>query len=79
MKGRGSGLMIREAPTIAIDLGVTKKDTAVTLSLTYSLIHASTPLPASIEQKEAQYLIWKSNSTYVDSWYPSDVERVKIR
>jgi len=71
--------MNREAPTVAIDLGDIKKDGSVTLSLTYVLIHASTPLPASIEQKDAQYLIWKSNSTYVDSWYPSDVERIKIR
>jgi len=75
----GRGLMNREAPTVAIDLGDIKKDGSVTLSLTYVLIHASTPLPASIEQKDAQYLIWKSNSTYVDSWYPSDVERIKIR
>jgi oligosaccharyltransferase complex subunit alpha (ribophorin I) len=73
------GLMYREAPTVAIDLGDIKKDGSVTLSLTYVLIHASTPLPASIEQKDAQYLIWKTNSTYVDSWYPSDVERIKIR
>jgi len=71
--------MNREAPTVAIDLGDIKKDGSVTLSLTYVLIHASAPLPARIEQKDAQYLIWKSNSTYVDSWYPSDVERIKIR
>jgi oligosaccharyltransferase complex subunit alpha (ribophorin I) len=66
----GKGLINRQAPTVAIDLGDIKKDGSVTLSLTYVLIHASTPLPASIEQKDAQY---------VDSWYPSDVERIKIR
>jgi oligosaccharyltransferase complex subunit alpha (ribophorin I) len=76
---RRERLIGREAPTVAVDLGNLKKDDTVTLSLTYSLIHASTPLPASIEQKDPQYLIWKSNSTYVDSWYPSDVQRIKIR
>lgn len=75
----GPGLMSREAPTVAVDLGSLKKDATVTLSLTCSLIHSSTPLPASIEQKDPQYMIWKSNSTYVDSWYPSDVQRIKIR
>jgi oligosaccharyltransferase complex subunit alpha (ribophorin I) len=43
------------------------------------LTHASMPLPAAIEQRDPQYLQWKTNSTYVDSWYPTDVERIKIR
>jgi oligosaccharyltransferase complex subunit alpha (ribophorin I) len=67
------------APTVAVTLGQLKKDEAVTLSLSYTLIHASAPLPAAIEQRDPQYLLWKTNSTYVDSWYPSEVERVKIR
>lgn len=64
---------------VSVPMGQMKKGDAVTLSLTYLLTHASTPLPAAIEQREAQYLLWSVNSTYVDSWYPSDVERIKIR
>lgn len=71
--------MDREAPTVAVPVENLKKDGTFTLSLSYSLIHASSALPASIEQREAQYLMWKTNSTYVDSWYPADVERIKIR
>lgn len=69
----------REAPAVAIPLGQLKKDDTITLSLTHALVHASKALPASIEQREAQYLMWTTNSTYVDSWYPADVERIKIR
>lgn len=39
----------------------------------------SRPLPAEIDQREAQYLLFTTNSTYVDSWYPTSVERVKYR
>lgn len=60
-------------------LGNLKKDGTATLSLSYTVIHASTPLPAEIEQRDPQYLLWRSNSTYVDSWYATDVERIKIR
>ncbi|WRT64738.1 uncharacterized protein IL334_001672 [Kwoniella shivajii] len=67
------------SPTVAIDLGTTKKDQVITLSLNQVLAHTSKPLPSEIEQKDPQYLSWKSNSTYVDSWYTTDVERVKIR
>ncbi|OCF76992.1 oligosaccharyltransferase complex subunit alpha (ribophorin I) [Kwoniella mangroviensis CBS 8886] len=72
-------LLDESPPTVAIQLGKTKKDEVITLSLTQVLAHTSTPLPAEIEQRESQYLVWNTNSTYVDSWYPTDVERVKIR
>lgn len=49
------------------------------MSLTHVLTHMSKPLPAEIDQREAQYLLFTTNSTYVDSWYPTDVERVKYR
>ncbi|WWC86854.1 uncharacterized protein L201_001733 [Kwoniella dendrophila CBS 6074] len=72
--------LLDESPsTVAVQLGKTKKDETVTLSLTQVLAHTSTPLPAEIEQRDPQYLIWKTNSTYVDSWYPTEVERIKIR
>jgi oligosaccharyltransferase complex subunit alpha (ribophorin I) len=64
---------------VQVPLGHLKKDDTVTLSLSYALIHASRALPAAIEQKESQFLMWTTNSTYVDSWYPADVERIKIR
>lgn len=67
------------APTVLVPLGQLKKGDTVTLSLSYALVHSSKALPAAIEQKEAQYLMWTTNSTYVDSWYPADVERIKIR
>jgi oligosaccharyltransferase complex subunit alpha (ribophorin I) len=72
-------LISRRAPTVVVPLGKMKKDDTVTLSLTYTTIHASKPLPATIEQRDPQYLLWKTDSTYVDSWYPVDVERIKIR
>lgn len=62
-----------------VSLGSLKKGDTATLSLSYALIHASRALPAAIEQKESQFLMWTTNSTYVDSWYPADVERIKIR
>ncbi|KAK4684417.1 oligosaccharyltransferase complex subunit alpha (ribophorin I), partial [Tremellales sp. Uapishka_1] len=68
-----------KAPTVAVPLGELKKGDAVTLSLTSLLTHTSSPLPETIEQRDAQYLLWRSNSTYVDSWYTSDVERIKLR
>lgn len=67
------------APTVQVPLGVLKEGDVATFSLTYVLAHASEPLPATIAQTDPQYLLWKTNSTYVDSWYPSDVERIKIR
>ncbi|KAK8847450.1 hypothetical protein IAR55_005308 [Kwoniella newhampshirensis] len=67
------------APTVSVPLGDLKRDGTITLSLTQVLAHKSAPLPAEIEQREPQFLVWKTNSTYVDSWYPSDVERIKIR
>jgi len=73
------GIHPSSPPTVAVNLGKTKKDEVITLSLTQVLTHTSTPLPAEIGQTDPQYLLWKSNSTYVDSWYPTDVERVKIR
>ncbi|CAD6584510.1 MAG: dolichyl-diphosphooligosaccharide--protein glycosyltransferase subunit 1 [Tremellales sp. Tagirdzhanova-0007] len=66
-------------PTVSVPVGELKKGESVTLSLTYLFTHASTPLPTSIEQRDPQYLLWKTNSTYVDSWYASDVQRIKIR
>ena len=39
----------------------------------------STPIPASIAQADPQYLLYQSNSTYVDSYYHTDVARVKYR
>ncbi|WVQ83289.1 hypothetical protein IAT38_005428 [Cryptococcus sp. DSM 104549] len=65
--------------TVSVPLGKLRKGDSVKLALTHVLAHTSKPLPAEIEQKEAQYLLWTTNSTYVDSWYPTDVERVKIR
>ncbi|EIW71206.1 hypothetical protein TREMEDRAFT_71088 [Tremella mesenterica DSM 1558] len=67
------------APTVVLSLGKLKKDQAVTLSVNQLLTHCSTPLPAEIAQTDPQYLMWNSDSTYVDSWYPTEVERIKIR
>lgn len=67
------------APTVKVPLGNVKKGDSVTISLNALHAHASVPLPKEIEQRDAQYLVWTSNSTYVDSWYPTDVERIKIR
>ncbi|OCF32578.1 oligosaccharyltransferase complex subunit alpha (ribophorin I) [Kwoniella heveanensis BCC8398] len=78
-KVEGVRLLDESPPTAAVPLGKMKKDDVITLSLTHVLTHTSSPLPAEIEQKDQQYLQWNSNSTYVDSWYETDVERVKIR
>ena len=64
---------------MSVPLGQLKKGDTATVSLTYIVTRSSSPLPVTIEQKDPQYLLWKTNSTYVDSWYPSDVERIKIR
>ncbi|OXG13757.1 oligosaccharyltransferase complex subunit alpha (ribophorin I) [Cryptococcus neoformans Tu259-1] len=66
-------------PTVSVPLGPLKNGDTTTLSLTHVLTHMSKPLPAEIDQREAQYLLFITNSTYVDSWYPTDVERVKYR
>ncbi|KAL7420065.1 dolichyl-diphosphooligosaccharide--protein glycosyltransferase subunit 1 [Cryptotrichosporon argae] len=68
-----------DVPSVSVPLGNLKKDGTVTISLTTVLTGASVPLPAEIEQRDPQYLLWTTKSTYVDSWYPSDVERIKIR
>ncbi|ORY30341.1 Ribophorin I [Naematelia encephala] len=67
------------APTVVVPVGNLKKGDTFTLSLTCLLAHKSRPKPAAIEQRDPQYLVWETNSTYVDSWYSSDVERIKIR
>jgi oligosaccharyltransferase complex subunit alpha (ribophorin I) len=56
-----------------------KKDDTVTLSVNHVLAHAMRPMPAAIEQREAQFVIWETESYLVDSAYTSEVERVKIR
>lgn len=66
-------------PVVKVDLGLKGKDEIATISLVEMTVRASSALPAAIEQKEAQYLLWKSNSTYVESLYQTEVERVKIR
>ncbi|WVQ75945.1 hypothetical protein IAR50_005580 [Cryptococcus sp. DSM 104548] len=75
----GVTILSNRPPTVSVPLGDLKKDDSVTLSLTYVLDHPSKPLPAEIAQTDAQYLLFITNSTYVDSWYPSDVERIKVR
>lgn len=60
-------------------LGSLKSGDSVTISLNSLHGHSSVPLPKEIEQRDPQYLLWQSNSTYVDSWYASDVERIKLR
>ncbi|KAK1921625.1 Ribophorin I, partial [Papiliotrema laurentii] len=67
------------APTVKVPLGDLKKGDSVTVSLNALQGHASVPLPNEIAQRDPQYLVWTSNSTYVDSWYPADVERIKVR
>ena len=56
-----------------------KKDQASAISLVATLARASAPLPAEIAQREDQFLQWTTNSTYVASWYPTTVERIKVR
>ncbi|WVR04659.1 hypothetical protein IAU60_001670 [Kwoniella sp. DSM 27419] len=75
----GVRLLDERPPTAAVSLGSLAKDESINLSLTHLLTHSSAPLPAEIEQREQQFLQWKSNTTYVPSWYPADVERIKIR
>ncbi|ORX38806.1 Ribophorin I [Kockovaella imperatae] len=65
--------------TVQIDLGRLKKDETTTIALLQLLAHTIEPLPKVIEQSDPQYLRWTTNSTYVDSWYLTDVERIKIR
>lgn len=60
-------------------VGDLKKDDTVTISLNAILAYQSRPLPVQIEQRDPQFLVWETNSTLVDSAYPSDVERIKIR
>ena len=67
------------APTVKVPMENVKEGDTVTISLTYLLAHASSPLPKEISQSDPQYLVWTANSTYVDTWYFSDVERIKIR
>lgn len=62
-----------------VNLGLTRKDESSTISLAETTVRAASALPAAIEQREAQFLLWKSNSTYVESLYETEVERVKIR
>jgi oligosaccharyltransferase complex subunit alpha (ribophorin I) len=66
-------------PVVKVKLGLLKKDETATISLAETTIRASSALPAAIEQRDSQFLLWKSNTTYVESWYQSEVERVKIR
>ena len=65
--------------TVKVPVGDLKKGDSVTISLNSLLGHASVPVPPEIEQRDPQYLVWSSNSTYVDSWYSTDVERIKLR
>ena len=62
-----------------MELSLDLNGQTATISLVELLGHTIQPLPKEIEQAEAQYLKWITNSTYVDSWYPTDVERIKIR
>jgi oligosaccharyltransferase complex subunit alpha (ribophorin I) len=56
-----------------------KKDQASAISLVATLARTSEPLPAEIAQRDDQYLQWTTNTTYVPSWYPTTVERIKVR
>lgn len=74
-------LTCHRAPTVRIprsslDL---KKDQSSAISLVATVARASEPLPAEIAQRDEQYLLWTTNSTYVPSWYPTTVERIKVR
>lgn len=71
--------LISRSPVVKLDLGLTKSGDTATISLSEMTVRASTPLPAAIAQTDAQYLLWRTNATYVESWYKTDVERVKIR
>ena len=78
----GAGLAVPancSVPTVLVPMGSMKKNDAVTISLTTLLTQSSIPVPAEVEQRDQTFLLWTTNSTYVDSWYPADVERVKIR
>lgn len=76
---RAGSLIHCSGTTVRVPVGKLNKDDTVTISLSVVSVHASTPLPKEIEQRDPQYLVWTTNSTYVDSWYHSDVERIKIR
>lgn len=76
---RAGSLIHRSGTTVRVPVGRLNKDDTITVSVSAVSVHASTPLPKEIEQRDPQYLVWTTNSTYVDSWYHSDVERIKIR
>jgi hypothetical protein len=64
---------------VILPLGELKKGGTTSISLIALIGHASEALPKEIAQTDAQYLLWNANTTYVPSWYPTDVERIKIR
>lgn len=49
-----------------------------TLSITGYMVHASEPLPKTIAQSEAQYLVWHGEADVVPI-YPLQSARVKVR
>lgn len=71
--------MLITSTTVTLPLGKLSKGDGVTISLNTLEGHTTVALPKEIEQTEPQFFVWNANSTYVDSWYPSDVERIKIR
>ena len=78
---RTDQLTSRRAPTIRIPKSSLNlnKDQASAISLVSTVARASEPLPAVIAQRDEQYLLWTTNTTYVPSWYPTTVERIKVR
>jgi hypothetical protein len=67
------------APVALVPVGKLNKDDTVTISLSTVSAHATRPLPPAIAQNDPQYVVWETDSYLVDSAYPSEVERVKVR
>ena len=64
--------------TVTIPLEVSA-NTPTTFTLLQVLVHRSHPLPASIGQDDEQLLMFESNTTLVESLYPTKKETVKYR
>ncbi|WBW74269.1 dolichyl-diphospho-oligosaccharide-protein glycosyltransferase Ost1 [Schizosaccharomyces osmophilus] len=50
---------------------------SLTISLQTSLVHGVRPLPAAIDQDDAQFLVYKT-SRFLDSMYPTEQQRTRF-
>lgn len=66
-------------PIVSIPTNLNNKDQTVTFTVNQQLIHHSTPLPKEIAQDDPQYLLFESDSIFVESAYPTMKETVKYR